>query len=156
MRWNLSRSPLITTTRIFRRYQNIEKRDRAAEQNRQKSTEAKTQAETTREHLKKQQTEYQKILAEKEAELEAETEQIVVILNTDKWEVKALEQERQSLHKSNTNYQTYFILKEKAEAEIKASELNLNFVKTKLLDTQTQHQDLTTEIDQKQHKLRKY
>ncbi|MCW5319343.1 AAA family ATPase [Nostoc sp. KVJ3] len=127
----------------------LEKRDRAAEQNRQKSTEAKTQAETTREHLKKQQTEYQKILAEKEAELEAETEQIVVILNTDKWEVKALEQERQSLHKSNTNYQTYFILKEKAEAEIKASELNLNFVKTKLLDTQTQHQDLTTEIDHK-------
>ncbi|MEH2037202.1 SMC family ATPase [Nostoc sp.] len=131
----------------------LEKRDRAAEQNRQKATEAKTQAETTREHLNKQQTEYQKILAEKEAEIEAETEQIVVILKADKWEVKALDQERQALHKSDTNYQQYLRQKEKAEAEIKASELNLDFVKTKLLDTQTQHQDIATELDHKKTQL---
>jgi DNA repair protein SbcC/Rad50 len=131
----------------------LEKGDRAAEQNRQKATEAKTQSETRREHLKKQQTEYQKILAEKEAQFEAQTEQIVVILKADKWEVKALERERQALHKSDTNYQQSLIQKEKAEAEIKASELNLNFIKTKLLDTQTQHQDLATELDRKKTQL---
>ncbi|MEH1769695.1 MAG: SMC family ATPase [Nostoc sp.] len=131
----------------------LEKRDRAAEQNRQKATEVKTQTETTREYLKKQQAEYKKILAEKEAELEAETEQIVVILKADKWEVKALDQERQALHKSDTNYQKYLIHKEKAEAEIQASELNLNLLKTKLLDTQTQHQDLASELDHKKTQI---
>jgi DNA repair protein SbcC/Rad50 len=131
----------------------LEKRDRAAEQNRQKVAEAKTQAETTREHLKKEQTEYQKILADKEAELEAEIQQVSLILKADKWQVNTLDQERQALHKSDTNYQQHLREKENAEAEIKASELNLNFIKTKLLYTQTQHQDVATELDRKKTQL---
>ncbi|MEH2280520.1 MAG: SMC family ATPase [Nostoc sp.] len=131
----------------------LEKRDRAAEQTRQKATEAKTQTETTREHLKKQQIEYRKILVQKEADLEVETQQIIVILKIDKWEVNALEQERQALHQSNAKYNQILIHKEKAQADIKTSEINLDFVKTKLLDTQTQHQDVAIELERQKTQL---
>ncbi|WP_375473577.1 hypothetical protein [uncultured Nostoc sp.] len=69
----------------------LEKCDRAAEQTRQKAADTKTKAETTRDNLKKQEIECRQILAEKEADLEAETQQISVILKTDKWKVKVLE-----------------------------------------------------------------
>ena len=131
----------------------LEKRDRAAEQNRQKATEAKTQAETTREYLKKQQTEYKKILAEKEAELEAETQQIIAILKTDKWELNALDKERQALQKSDASYQQILRNKEKTETEIKASELNFDLIKTNLLHTQTHHLDVVNELDRKKTEL---
>ncbi|MEH2290506.1 SMC family ATPase [Nostoc sp.] len=51
----------------------LEKRDRAAEQNRQKTTDTKIKAETTIGNLKKQEIQCRKVLAEKEAGLEAET-----------------------------------------------------------------------------------
>ncbi|WP_104908470.1 hypothetical protein [Nostoc sp. 'Lobaria pulmonaria (5183) cyanobiont'] len=95
----------------------LEKRDRAAEQNRQKAADTKTKAETTIDNLKKQEIQCRQILAEKEAELEAETQQISVILKTDKWKIKVIEQERQALYESDAKYQQCLRNQEKTGTE---------------------------------------
>jgi exonuclease SbcC len=131
----------------------LEKRDRTAEQNRQKVADDKTKAATTIEELKKQETEYRQILAYKEADLQAEIQQITAILTIDKWDIKALQQEYKELQESDTKYQEFLINKDKVEGEVKASEQNLNFVKNKLSDTQVQHQDALSEVERQQTQL---
>ncbi|BAZ83638.1 SMC family ATPase [Sphaerospermopsis kisseleviana CS-549] len=125
----------------------LEKRAQTAEKNRQKAADAKTKAETIRDELKKQEIEYLQILAAKEVELQAETQQIIAILKTDTWDVQALQQECQTLHERDTKYQESLIKKDKADAEVNASEQNFKFAKDKLSNTQSQHQEAANEVE---------
>ncbi|MDZ8032157.1 SMC family ATPase [Nostoc sp. DedSLP04] len=131
----------------------LEKRDRAAEQIRQKAADTKTKVETIRDNLKKQEIECRQILAKKEADLKAETQQIIVILKTDKWKVKVLEQERQALHESDAKYQQCLRNKEKTVTEVQVSEQNLKSATSNLSDKQTQHQDAAHEVERQKTQL---
>ncbi|MFN6536979.1 MAG: SbcC/MukB-like Walker B domain-containing protein [Nostoc sp. EkiNYC01] len=131
----------------------LEKRDRAAEQTRQKAADTKTKAETTIDNLKKQEIQCRQILVEKQAELEAETQKISVILKTDKWKVKVLEEERQALHDSDVKYQQCLINKEKTVTDVQVSEQNLKSATSNLSDKQTQHQDAAHEVERQKTQL---